>query len=157
MIEADKNKTNDQASEITKLTTAQYFSVYLSEPKNVTADQVLVFDAVIDDPDHLYCNESGEFMVKVPGVYAFTLNALTQENRAQLWLSICLNGDLEATTHANGWYDQASQTVTLALKAGDVVKVAGTPGMGMSQVYGYKEKYTTFTGRLVTPMMMMMM
>ncbi len=55
----------------------------------------------------------------------------------------------QARTHADGKHDQASQTVTLNLKAGDVVRVEGA--WKISMVQGNAYPYNTFSGRLITP------
>jgi len=149
-IKKEEHTNTAQASQLTKLTNPQHFSVYLKSSKIVAPHKILVFDGVIDDPKSLYSRSTGVFECKVPGVYVFTLTAHSQMGKdGKVVLGIFFGNRRKAETATDGHQDQSSSTVTLTLKRGDKVTVKG--GWDTSHVYGDDQLLTTFTGRLVTP------
>lgn len=127
-----------------------FFSVQNRVSQEVKAGGTVVFSTSLDNPNAAYLTRTGEFTCRVPGVYVFTLTATSQGGSTDfVWLGIYKGDSVKAVTRCRSFYDQSSNTVTLRLQKGDVIKVKDVHNSGTSKVYGSIMPFTTFTGRLV--------
>jgi len=115
------------------------FTVAFSHP--------VIFDKDIINEGSDYRNTTGEFVCSTPGIYSFSVNALSYSQN-DLCLELQHNSNIVSSLQAHDTSDAASTTAVMHLSAGDVVRVWA---MCTSEFFSFLPltRSNTFSGFLI--------
>ncbi|NXG44125.1 C1QA protein, partial [Psilopogon haemacephalus] len=114
------------------------------------AGRTVVFDSIITNEESHYSPQSGEFTCRVPGVYYFAYQVVSNGN---LCLSITKNGEPVASfcdDNSRSLLQVNSGSSVLSLDEGDRVWISTDPARG-SSIYGGPDADSVFSGFLLAP------
>ena len=127
------------------------FSVHLANTQNkeFPSGTIILYDNIVTNYGGAYNQSTGSFTAPYHGLYFFTINFMSQENKAS-HLAIHLNDDRLCTAYAgNGQYDVASCSIIKELNKGDVVNVKAIHiGSTLHQVNVFHRNHHGFVGFL---------
>ena len=109
------------------------------------AHQTINYDNVVTNIGNAYDKRYGHFVASVPGLYSFSVTAMTFDN-SRIELFVVKNNAQLVRVYSNGGYaDSASVTVHTHVNVGDHVWVETSEIPG-DRVHG--ENYNCFSGIL---------
>ncbi|XP_062581911.1 complement C1q tumor necrosis factor-related protein 3-like [Saccostrea cucullata] len=121
------------------------FSALLTHDTYLGNKQAVKYNKVITNYGNGYDKWSGHFKAPMKGLYAFSCSVMAINTHA-LHIELVKNGQVVSTIYSNpSSYDQASETVVLALKKGE--KVWARQAYGGRHVRG---SFNLFTGYLIS-------
>ncbi|XP_059167221.1 complement C1q-like protein 3 isoform X2 [Physella acuta] len=124
------------------------FSAGLTKSLNVSEHVNVTFDRVWVNVGNGYNPTTGVFTAPHDGTYSIMYHGLAEYD-GTLWLDLYKNSNYlsSAYAHITGQYGAASNSIVLALTAGDELYITGH---GSSILYGLPDDvYATFTGYLL--------
>jgi len=155
-----QQQINDQSSMINKFQTCTsprvVFTAVVEKgfSMRVAKSHPVIFDTDIINEGSDYRNTTGEFVCRTPGIYSFSVNALSYK-RNEVCLELQHNSNIEQyivsslRAYDPDDTDAASTTAVIHLSAGDMVRVLTTCNSEFGRHSTYSWRSNTFSGVLI--------